>query len=454
VVEALSKAGIANLEEFRFFFNAEAKVEPWLGKIQLGAEAQIQAARLRRAWHSVSLCYKTAEQDRSRVAIEDLGSLLGDTELRSAKEAFWVRYKLKFPTEVYPSDAAVSRASREMSKRLLCVTAVWKVKTLQWQLGTSSKKRKLGPDDEQPGHQDWETYLDRLFTLLLAYALGGVKALDNAPPAKEEDVLGADTTKFVYVPLDVVMRYHARARRTSASLPYASRLAWLQQRDTEERADSGRLSLRDAESRSQGVSGGEEVLRAIISMRPRRELMVLPMDDRVLQHTPVLWAASALGQIDVAVSVGATICIAETLDQDVLRELQPTVLGVVPSSLESLQPAEAKTVRWIFTWGETLPPALGSRWAERRRVVELLISTEYWLSLYSAGRSSEGRSIYKAVPGAEVAVATDGQVQRHVGATGELCLRGPMVTTGYRGLEGSSFIDAGDGAPYFKTSDL
>ena len=93
------------------------------------------------------------------------------------------------------------------------------------------------PDDEQPGHQDWETYLDRLFTLLLAYALGGVKALDNAPPAKEEDVLGADTTKFVYVPLDVVMRYHARARRTSASLPYASRLAWLQQRDTEERAD-------------------------------------------------------------------------------------------------------------------------------------------------------------------------------------------------------------------------
>ncbi|CAJ1339037.1 unnamed protein product [Effrenium voratum] len=161
-----------------------------------------------------------------------------------SKEAFWVRYKLKFPTEVYPSDAAVSRASREMSKRLLCVTAVWKVKTLQWQLGTSSKKRKLGeglwteePDDEQPGHQDWETYLDRLFTLLLAYALGGVKALDNAPPAKEEDVLGADTTKFVYVPLDVVMRYHARARRTSASLPYASRLAWLQQRDTEERAD-------------------------------------------------------------------------------------------------------------------------------------------------------------------------------------------------------------------------
>ncbi|CAJ1399815.1 unnamed protein product [Effrenium voratum] len=209
-----------------------------------------------------------------------------------------------------------------------------------------------------------------------------------------------------------------------------------------------------------GTTGGSKVVEVTHAMA-LHELAAYPKafpelshEDRVLQHTPVLWAASALGQIDVAVSVGATICIAETLDQDALRELQPTVLGVVPSSLESLQPAEAKTVRWIFTWGETLPPALGSRWAERRRVVELLISTEYWLSLYSAGRSSEGRSIYKAVPGAEVAVATDGQVQRHVGATGELCLRGPMVTTGYRGLEGSSFIDAGDGAPYFKTSDL
>ena len=73
-MEALSKAGIANLEEFRFFFDAESKVEPWLGKIQLGAEASIQAARLRRAWHAVSLYYKTAEQDRSRVAIEDLDS--------------------------------------------------------------------------------------------------------------------------------------------------------------------------------------------------------------------------------------------------------------------------------------------------------------------------------------------------------------------------------------------
>lgn len=35
----------------------------------------------------------------------------------------------------------------------------------------------------------------------------------------------------------------------------------------------------------------------------------------MLQHTPVLWAASAIGQIDIAVSCGATLCIADTMDQ-------------------------------------------------------------------------------------------------------------------------------------------
>ena len=117
------------------------------------------------------------------------------------------------------SDAAVSRASREMTKRLLCVTSVWKVKALQWQLGTSRSLGTEEPDDEQPEHQDWETYLDRLFALLLAYALGGIKALDNA--GGRHHVVRSRTTRG----------------RTLASLPHANRLAWLQQRDTEERAD-------------------------------------------------------------------------------------------------------------------------------------------------------------------------------------------------------------------------
>jgi len=186
----------------------------------------------------------------------------------------------------------------------------------------------------------------------------------------------------------------------------------------------------------------------------------LSHEDRVLQHTPVLWAASAIGQIDIAVSCGATLCIADTMDQESIHRHQVTILGCVPSSLEALQPSEVPTIRWIFTWGEGMPAALAQRWrsGDGVRLVELLISTEYWLSLYSEGRHPRsGRSVYKAVPGAEVAVLTtldENTQQLCQEGTGELCLRGPMVTTGYRG-RATSFVEATDGAgSYFKTSDI
>ena len=56
-----------------------------------------------------------------------------------------------------------------------------------------------------------------------------------------------------------------------------------------------------------------------------------------------------------------------------------TVLGVVPSALDALQPAELPTARWIFTWGEALPAALGQKWRQNKRVVELLISSWGWI---------------------------------------------------------------------------
>ena len=64
---------------------------------------------------------------------------------------------------------------------MLCVFNLWKVKTLQFQLTTNQKKRKLGEnlyteeaDEDEPCQQNMETYLDRLYTLLLAYAIAGV----------------------------------------------------------------------------------------------------------------------------------------------------------------------------------------------------------------------------------------------------------------------------------------
>ena len=59
------------------------------------------------------------EQGRSKGALTDLDCMLAGSEVRALKETFWGR--CRFPAEVQPSDAAVSRTSRELSKRMLCI---------------------------------------------------------------------------------------------------------------------------------------------------------------------------------------------------------------------------------------------------------------------------------------------------------------------------------------------
>ena len=242
IVKGLIKEKIANLEEFRFFFHDGAQVETWVTKLGVTDDKMVQIARLRRAWAAVSLFYQTAEQDRSKVQTTDLDSMLNESELRDSKTAFWRRYRLKFPTEVHPADTTVSRVSRELSKRMLCVFNLWKVKTLQFQLTTSQKKRKLGDnlyteevDEDEPCQHNVESYLDRLYTLMLAYAIAGVAPPSGtSPDLTKEATLGADSTEFAAVPLDVT--YWFRAKRTCYQVHPSKRMVWLQARDQEERA--------------------------------------------------------------------------------------------------------------------------------------------------------------------------------------------------------------------------
>eukprot|EP00435_Cladocopium_sp_Y103_P006330 s2072_g2.t1 len=188
VVQALITLGIENLHEFRFLWATEVAIETWIGKLGLGDKALLQTARVRRAWAAVSLYYRQVEQDRSKVQLSDLDTMLGETELRDTKQQFWRRYKLRFAPE------------------------------------------------EACAH-DYENYLDKLYTLLLAYAMAGCAGVTGAPEAIQENNLGADTTKFVAVPLDVVFKYFFRAKRSSAALPAHARLQWLQARDLEERSE-------------------------------------------------------------------------------------------------------------------------------------------------------------------------------------------------------------------------
>ena len=245
ILQGLIQAKIENLEEFRFFFEDESRIEPWTAKLKLGEDKSIQVARLRRAWAAVRMYYQHLEQDRARVVASDLDTLLDDSTLRDAKTTFWKRYHCRYPPEVHPADATLSRVAREMSKRMLCVFQVWKVRSLQFQLHTTNKKRKLGDnlftedhEDDDASPRDWETYLDKLLTLLLAYAMAGTAAIPVVPggPALS-DILGSDSCLAVEVPLDVVMAYYFRAKRTSSQLPMAKRLSWLRQKDMEERSE-------------------------------------------------------------------------------------------------------------------------------------------------------------------------------------------------------------------------
>ena len=222
VTDALVKARLQNLEEFRYFFESEDKVQPWLSKLSLGEDANIQGARVRRAWAAVSFYFKQSEQDRSRISASDLDALLGDSELRDLKSAFWRRYKLRFPPEVHPADATISRVTRELTKRMLCVYNIWRVKSLQFQQATTQKKRKIADslyveeaEEDEPASRDANSYLDKLWTLLLAYAMAGSASCATAPSVAEG--LGSNSVEYVEVPVDIIQQYFCRAKR-SASL--------------------------------------------------------------------------------------------------------------------------------------------------------------------------------------------------------------------------------------------
>eukprot|EP00439_Symbiodinium_sp_Y106_P077417 s887_g16.t1 len=223
---ALVKQKIKSLEEFRYFFEPESEIGLWVQKLSLGEHQSLQTARPRRTWAAVKVFFQHADAGRAKVSEADLGDLLDDTALRDMKQQFWRRYKTRFPPELYPSDATLSRVTRELNKRMLCVFSVWKVKSLQFQLVSTSKKRKLGKnlftedqELEEVVPRDWESYLDRLQILLTAYSL--------TPLAGVQAVAGS---------FDVVMEYFYRAKCSASQIQPQKRLAWLQHRDTEERA--------------------------------------------------------------------------------------------------------------------------------------------------------------------------------------------------------------------------
>ncbi|CAE8650195.1 unnamed protein product, partial [Polarella glacialis] len=191
----------------------------------------------------------------------------------------------------------------------------------------------------------------------------------------------------------------------------------------------------------------------------------------VLAHTSVYWGASALGQLSIALAYGGTVVWTEAAEVSELRrciaEEAVNVLGVVPDHLDLLAPTlpaeELPGIEVVFTWGERLPLRVADRWRTHPTAVirELLIATEYWLSLW-ADPLADG--VLHPVSGTDLLVLTDLGQDAEVGELGEMCIAGPMVMAGYR-PQGDVSLDAitsdscifhvtEDGRRFYRTRDL
>ena len=202
-----------------------------------------QGSRLRQAHLSLKGAADAAEILKKKgMDDSDLDQLLPKHDLDDLTEMHYNRYHMTWPSTIAPSDLLVSRISREIEKRLLSVKEVAKVKTQAQMIRQSRKKTKIGErlellegDAEEPEEVevDLQIYLAKMFTLVLAYSIAGIK---SAPAAVTPETRGTDTSSIVVCPLDILSRYWYRASEKAYQMGGTAGLQWLQKRDEADRA--------------------------------------------------------------------------------------------------------------------------------------------------------------------------------------------------------------------------
>eukprot|EP00435_Cladocopium_sp_Y103_P003032 s2717_g1.t1 len=115
-------------------------------------------------------------------------------EAEDLKTMWFKRYHLKPDPSCMPSDRLISKLVRALRKKTLEVVDVWSVRSLTHQLTHSTKRRKV--DHQLRVH-----------------------------------------TKYVLVPLDVLMRYKTRAEELAGRVGESQRLQLVSQLDGQERAE-------------------------------------------------------------------------------------------------------------------------------------------------------------------------------------------------------------------------
>ena len=242
-----TKCQFQDLEDFAYAFTDRGDAMKLVDKIRDCPEELrlVQAGRLARAWEGI----KEALTESKAAKAKDLGSdpdmdkVLDQKDLDSLDDQFWARVKIVFPPTVEPSDYLKSRLHREIARRLLSLREVWGVRTLEHQSRSKKRREEVAPnlvyvsegdDVEADYERSVSQYLRCLRTLLIGYAKGGARPLPTAPTLERR---GDDSTQFVEVPYDVVLKYYYRAERQVMKVNPSEQLSWLTAADEAERSE-------------------------------------------------------------------------------------------------------------------------------------------------------------------------------------------------------------------------
>jgi len=240
----ISDTGLAarSIDDFLFAASKAEDLEAIANQAR-AVNKLLATSRLRQAW--TRLREDKADQDtiRKKGLLEvDLDEMIPRPELDNLNVMHYTRYKLTWPPERAPADTLVSRYSKEVDKRLLCLGDMWKVRTQSHQQRAKRKKQRVAedvelligdPEDEDNQTQDLVLYLAGLETAMIALSIAGIKPASATPPP---DIRGVDTVLIVQVPLDITMRYFYRAQQKVARMPPSEGLRWLQRKDEDERS--------------------------------------------------------------------------------------------------------------------------------------------------------------------------------------------------------------------------
>ena len=236
---------VKSLQEFRYLATNDDQVDTVIFRGITNLEEPVKKlmlARLRRAWNAV----RANLDDLSRVRIrgDDQEDEISAVILDELKINLWNRHKMFWRPETFPADSLVGKLHRQIDKRTLTVFPLGSVKTLAHQASNPPKRRRvsevfvidLGQDDVHEICHSISDYLDKLFTLCLAYASAGSKATAGAAALTTKETQDSDTTDYIVAPLDVMLGYHARAVALSREIPARDRHEYIRRLDEAERA--------------------------------------------------------------------------------------------------------------------------------------------------------------------------------------------------------------------------